>query len=265
MTTEKWRETVDWEKVGLQVQGEQKVKMIEVELSDAEEVEVLAELKAQVKGTVCSVAVLPMNGSPLPTAEVEKFDVVFNPLSAVLTFIASVCYDRDIAHVVLVGDEDVEVEVDNASSTHISTSQLAAGLLCRHGITSTVLKTVDEEAEGGLEADHQPNSDSNVFLFVSESLSEARAAVSRLTEQELQAQSALLEVADTTVIEEQEKEVSPVYLSVADVSDQTLQRIRELVRHGNKPEAIQGAVYQAYGTQRVVAPTRVDKFSNLHV
>lgn len=93
----------------------------------------------------------------------------------------------------------------------------------------------------------------------------------------LQAQSALLEKAISTDIEEQnvteglepreddEQELVATYLSVADVSDQTLQGIRKLIRQGEKPDAIQAAVYRAYGTQRVVAPTRLDQFSDMHV
>ena len=57
----------------------------------------------------------------------------------------------------------------------------------------------------------------------------------------------------------------PTYFSIADVSDQTLQGIRELLRQGEEPDAIQAALYRAYGTQRVVAPLRLDQFSNMNV
>ncbi|KAK1944150.1 hypothetical protein P3T76_004062 [Phytophthora citrophthora] len=73
------------------------------------------------------------------------------------------------------------------------------------------------------------------------------------------------------VIAEQEKEEAEfqkpmaTIFSVVDVTDQTLQGIRKLVRLAKKPNVIQAAVYEAYGAQRVVVPTRVDQFSDLHV
>jgi hypothetical protein len=109
----------------------------------------------------------------------------------------------------------------------------------------------------------------DAFFIVEESL----GGQSALGE-ELQAHSALLETAPSDVeqrdaIDGEEEQVEPApeakYLSVADVSDQTLQGIRTLVRQGKKPDAIQAAVYRAYGPQRVVAPPRHDHLSNVHV
>ena len=84
-----------------------------------------------------------------------------------------------------------------------------------------------------------------------------------------QAHSALLKLPVTSE-EELEGELNdlqeqPTYFSIADVSDQTLQGIRQLLRQGEEPDAIQAAVYRAYGTQRVVAPLRLDQFSNMNI
>ncbi|KAE8977106.1 hypothetical protein PR003_g27038 [Phytophthora rubi] len=317
-TVDREMETVDWEKVGIQVQvgaenaERTKVKVIEVELSDAEATVALAgKLRAKAarddSSVLCSVAVLPPCGPPLPTSITDSFDVCFNPLSAVLTFIASVCYDRGIARVVLVVDEqDGSEALAGVDSLHISASQLVAGLLYRHGISATVLKPqqvdpVDEQVEGQVKTDYQADSGSQVVFFVSKCLETGRCTARRLVEHglvtqqnacfivdeslrgqnvpngELQAQSALLARADSKevdgydAVEGQEEceadDQGPVvtYLSVADVSDQTLQGIRTLLRQGQKPEVIQAALYQAYGTQRVVAPQRCDQFSDMNV
>ncbi|KAF1773583.1 hypothetical protein GQ600_7324 [Phytophthora cactorum] len=117
---------------------------------------------------------------------------------------------------------------------------VATGLLYRHGITSSVLTTrdkkiVDENAEREGGAGH--SIDSNL----------------KTKEQNATEQQETAEVDEAT------------YLSVTDVTDQTLQGIRNLVRQGNKPDAIQAAVYRAFGTQRVVAPTRLDQSSDMHI
>ncbi|KAG6614721.1 Lysosomal thioesterase PPT2-B [Phytophthora cinnamomi] len=295
-------EAVDWEKVGIAVpvgeEGAEKVRVIEVELSDAEATMALAgKLKARAargdeSSTLCSVAVLPPRGPPLPTSITDSFDVCFNPLSAVLTFIASVCRDRGVAHAVLVADEQDE-NIDGVASLHVSASQLAAGLLYRHGISATVLKPQQE--------DPVAVSESEVVFIVSENLDDGRSVARKLIEHglvaqedacfivneslrgqnasstDLQARSALLKHVSSMELEgchaaegqkeseADELEVVAKYVSVADVSDQTLQGIRTLLRRGQKPDAIQAALYEAYGTQRVVTPHRRDQFSNMNV
>ncbi|KAG2766370.1 hypothetical protein PC129_g14844 [Phytophthora cactorum] len=312
-------DTVNWEKVGVEVQleeeGEQgeRVKVIEVELNDVETtVEYAGELKTKASkkdGTsVYSVAVLPLCGPPIPPSAADSFDVCFSPLSAVLTFIASVCHERGITHVILAVDEEeggecVEDIVRGASSPwlHLSTSQVATGLLYRHGITSSVLTTrdkkiVDENAEREGGAGHSIDSNSEVVFFISESVSAGHLAARKMSEQGLivqqnacfiveeslcgqsvpkeavQAASELLRTKEQNATEQnatEQQETAEVdevtYLSVTDVTDQTLQGIRNLVRQGNKPDAIQAAVYRAFGTQRVVAPTRLDQSSDMHI
>ncbi|KAG7378600.1 hypothetical protein PHYPSEUDO_009883 [Phytophthora pseudosyringae] len=327
--TESWKEqdmvsavdAVDWEKVGIQVQsGEEegvqgeRVQVIEVELSDVETTAAYAgKMKAKASSgegmSVCSVAVLPLSGPPLPTSIADSFDVCFNPLSAVLAFIALACRERGVGHVALVAeeeDEGVEADVNpNGPRLQLSTAQLVTGLLYRHGITASVSNALDKEpvvkqVEGELTADH-PADNSRIVFFLSESLSAGRLAARNMDEQglmalqdacfiveesltgqsvpseQLEAQSALLKVAVSSGTEEQnaseqqekaevdEQEPVATYLSIADVSDQTLQGIRKLVRQGKKPDAIQAAVYQAYGVQLAVAPTRLDQFSDMHI
>lgn len=217
MATESWKkqgvnsamDAVDWEKVGVEVQlGEQveRVKVVEVELSDAETTAAYAgHLQAKASRgdntSLCSVAVLPPCGPPLPTSMTDSFDVCFNPLSAVLTFIASVCHDRGVTHVLLVVDQKEEgesVEVGDAadvnannSQIRLSASQLATGLLYRHGITTRVVKTqekelhaVDEHVEGELTADDPADSsNSGIVFFISESLHAGQAAARTMVEQ----------------------------------------------------------------------------------
>ncbi|POM57796.1 Hypothetical protein PHPALM_37646 [Phytophthora palmivora] len=322
--TESWKtqgvekvvDAVDWEKVGIQVQLEEeklmeKVKVIEVELSDADMTATYAgNLKAKVSREsstpVCSVAVLPMCGPPLPMSIVDSFDVHFNPLSAVLLFIASVCHQRWVARVVLVGSKDNDEKHEDGTSNRYAkeslTSLLETGLLYRHGITASVLKIQNKELTEEPIEDKSTTDDNNdeMVFFISESLSAGHAAANEMREQgyvtqqrecfiveeslsgqsidgkDLQVQSEVLRMAtsvdkekynvterQTTEVDEQERVAT--YLSVADLTDQTLQGIREFVRKGMKPELIQATVYQAYGTQRVVAPPRLDQFSNMHV
>ena len=91
----------------------------------------------------------------------------------------------------------------------------------------------------------------------------------RVLSDECQARSALLDM--TGPLQEEleggleENRTHPTYFSIADVSDQTLQGIRELLRRGETPDAIQAALYRVYGTQRVVAPQRLDQYSNMNV
>ncbi|RLN57723.1 hypothetical protein BBP00_00007387 [Phytophthora kernoviae] len=247
----------------------------------------------------------------------SSFDVCFNPLSAVLTFVAGVCQNRGVMHAFMIGDdEDGNVNASGSavdvksSGVHLSTSQLAAGLLYRHGITATVLKapkTVDEEDE--LSKDSFSSADA--VFFISESLSTARGIASKFIEQGLvvednvcfvveeslcdqtlpnkmlQAQSPLLvaatsmEMQDTGVMEGLEQELDQeqiveekeageqesvaTCLSIADVSDETLQAVRKMLRRGRAPDVIQAEIYQAYGTQRVVTPSRIDQFSDMNV
>ncbi|KAG1684058.1 hypothetical protein DVH05_012180 [Phytophthora capsici] len=252
--------------------------------------------------SVCSVAVLPMSGSPVPTSVVNSFDVYFNPLSAVLKFIASLCHERGVSHVVLVADEEDEADVNsNGPRRNLLTSQLVTGLLYRYGITASVIKAqevkehIDDEAIVNELAGNE-----NVF-FIAESLSAGQAAASQMVEQGLvskekacfvvedslcgqslpsemvQAKSELLEMVASSGmevdviteqqggVEEGDDQTMATIFSVADVTDQTLQGIRTLVRLAKKPNVIQAAVYEAYGAQRVVIPTRVDQFSDLHV
>ncbi|KAL3665520.1 hypothetical protein V7S43_009555 [Phytophthora oleae] len=323
VSTENWKknravDAVNWGAIGIQLEDEaeyRRVKVIEVELSDPEKTTAYAgKLKTQAsKGdgaSVCSVAVLPMSGSPLPASIVNSFDVYFNPLSAVLKFIASVCHERGVLHVVLVADEEDEsVEADvnsNGPRRNLSTSQLVTGLLYRHGITSSVLKAqekelVDEQLDGASTANNLTGNDYGTVFFTSESLSAGQAAARQMNNQGLvskqnvyfiveeslggqslpsevvQAESELLEMATSSGMEEHviteqqetleaddQKPMATVF-SVADVTDQTLQSIRKLVRLAKKPNVIQAAVYQAYGTQRVVVPARLDQFSDMHV
>ncbi|KAG2802610.1 hypothetical protein PC113_g19405 [Phytophthora cactorum] len=311
----KYGESVRARRNRLEEEGEQgeRVKVIEVELNDVETtVEYAGELKTKASkkdGTsVYSVAVLPLCGPPIPPSAADSFDVCFSPLSAVLTFIASVCHERGITHVILAVDEEeggecVEDIVRGASSPwlHLSTSQVATGLLYRHGITSSVLTTrdkkiVDENAEREGGAGHSIDSNSEVVFFISESVSAGHLAARKMSEQGLivqqnacfiveeslcgqsvpkeavQAASELLRTKEQNATEQnatEQQETAEVdevtYLSVTDVTDQTLQGIRNLVRQGNKPDAIQAAVYRAFGTQRVVAPTRLDQSSDMHI
>ncbi|KAL4172725.1 hypothetical protein KRP22_007888 [Phytophthora ramorum] len=311
VTTEK--QAVEWERVGVEVQSDEEVKrveVIEVEIRNAEGAEKYTEqLKNMASrgdgASLCSVAVLPPCGPPLPMSVIEAFDVCFNPLSAVLTFIASVCHDRDATHVILV-DASMDDGADAASvGSCLSTQQLVTGLLWRHGITATVFKAQHRELvdEGEAASDHLTESRSGLVFFVSESLRSGHSAARALIEQGvvappnacfiveeslsgqrvlcegLQAQSAMLLMGPSSEEEEgvledpgqdrsedkEEQESVATYLSIADVSDQTLQGIRKMVRQGKRSEVIQAAVYQAYGTQRVVAPTRFDQFSDLQV
>lgn len=288
---EPWEKSgVDWEKVGIDVEteaGSERVRVVELELEEAT-VGYARRLRAnaaRANASVLSVAVLPMSGSPLPTSIADSFDVCFNPSAAVLTYIAEVCHIRGVDHVVL-------VDAGSDGDMQLSTAQLAAGLLYRHGIAASVLNAevgdpVDRELLPGL------------VFFVSGTLQAGLASSDKLIEQGLatiegvcfvveesltgrklpsaaiQAQSLLLETTMSAQVEKGEtdtpqgpgegEEVSiATHFSVADVSDQTLQGIRTLLRQGTAPSAIQAAVYRAYGTQRVVAP-RVDQFSNMNV
>ncbi|KAL4157158.1 hypothetical protein PRNP1_006183 [Phytophthora ramorum] len=288
VTTEK--QAVEWERVGVEVQSDEELKNMASRGDGA---------------SLCSVAVLPPCGPPLPMSVIEAFDVCFNPLSAVLTFIASVCHDRDVTHVILV-DVSMDDGADAASvGSCLSTQQLVTGLLWRHGITATVFKAQHRELvdEGEAASDHLTESRSGLVFFASESLRSGHSAARALIEQGvvappnacfiveeslsgqrglcegLQAQSAMLLMGPSSEEEEgvledpgqdrsedkEEQESVATYLSIADVSDQTLQGIRKMVRQGKRSEVIQAAVYQAYGTQRVVAPTRFDQFSDLQV
>ncbi|CAI5747294.1 unnamed protein product [Peronospora destructor] len=284
----------------------ERVKVIEVELSDIETtVAYASKLKAQVSrsdiSSLYSVAVLPPYGQPLPMSMMDTFDVYFNPLSAVLTFIASVCHDRGETHVFLVADQEEgesgeagDVADRNAATTRqcLPTSLLATGLLYRHGITTSVVKTqktepVDEDAKGEAKMDDAVNYNFGVVFLIAKNLDagdtiarkfidqgivmqenirfiveESLSSQSALSE-ESQAQSVILKKAMSTETEENKKQELTTYFSFADVSDQTLQGIRELLWQGEKPDTIQAALYRAYGTQRVVAPTRVDVFSDL--
>ncbi|CAI5728548.1 unnamed protein product [Peronospora farinosa] len=317
MTKENWTKlevnnAVNLKKVGADVKlnreqdQEERVKVIEVELSDIETAVAYAgKLKAQVSRSntslLYSVAVLPPYGQPLPTSMMDTFNVCFNPLSAVLTFIASVCYDRGETHVFLVTDyeeggecgeaEDIADRNANTTRQWLPTSLLATGLLYRHGITTSVVKTqknkpVDKDAKGEATANHAVDYKSGVVFLIAKSLDAGNTIARKFIDQgivvqektcfiveeslysqsaiseESQAQSAMLEKAMSTETEENKQEPA-AYFSVADVSDQTLQGIRELLWQGEKPETIQAALYRAYGTQRVVAPTRVDLFSDL--
>ncbi|KAG1689238.1 hypothetical protein DVH05_002730 [Phytophthora capsici] len=315
VSTENWKKneavnTVNWEAVGIQLEDEEaelrRVKVIEVELCDSEKTTVYAgRLKTQAskgEGAVCSVAVLPMSGSFVPMSVVNSFDVYFNPLSAVLKFIASVCHERGVSHVVLVAEEEDEADVNsNDPRRNLLTSQLVTGLLYRYGMTASVLKA--QEVKEHIDDESTVNElagNENVF-FIAESLSAGQAAVRQMAKQGLvskekacfvvedslcgqslpsekvQAKSELLEMAASSGmevdviteqqggVEEGDDQTMATIFSVADVTDQTLQGIRTLVRLAKKPNVIQAAVYEAYGAQRVVIPTRVDQFSDLHV
>ncbi|RLN53097.1 hypothetical protein BBJ28_00015689 [Nothophytophthora sp. Chile5] len=323
---------VDWASVGLDTrlddralqQEEEKnvvdrVLVMEVELSDAESTaayarRLSAKAARETNAPLCTVAVLPPCGPPLPSSITDAFAVYFNPLSTVLTFVASVCHDRGVTHAFLyTEDEDDSAEAatsSNAETLKMSTPQVAAGLLYRHGITSTILKPPQSRQEGGEEDVDTSNAhwkdsagNSDVVFFVSESPSAGRDAANKLVQQGLvttenacfiveeslsgqrafrqtqQLQSSMLAAAsamtrslegdDDEEEEEEGEEVEPkpsaVALSVADVSDQTLQAIREMVRHGAPPSAIQAAIYTAFGPQRTASPGRIDQFSNMNI
>uniref|UniRef100_A0AAV1TL48 Uncharacterized protein n=1 Tax=Peronospora matthiolae TaxID=2874970 RepID=A0AAV1TL48_9STRA len=303
-------ENVAWDKVGLDVilqkEIRKTVKVMEVEIPDKTPLEStiasVRTLQAQVskngQSSLSSVAVLPHSDQVMiPSSVVATFDVWFNPMSAVLTFIAAVCHNRDEKHVVIVADwaesgtdVDKEVaEVDGNGSKFISRSLLTGGLLYRHGITSRVCSHVEVESVELM--------DSKVVVLIGTSLRAARTLMRKVIEQgglaqdqylpcfvveeslagqsglseECQAHSALLEkTVSLKSLEELEgamddQQEQPTYFSIADVSDQTLQGIRQLLRQGEEPDAIQAALYRAYGTQRVVAPHRLDQFSNMDV
>ncbi|RLN90969.1 hypothetical protein BBJ28_00015740 [Nothophytophthora sp. Chile5] len=294
---------VDWASVGLDTrlngralqQEEEKnvverVLVMEVELSDAEVTAACARrlsAKAARGNAVVSsllfdlpcaiqlsgVAVLPPCGPPLPSSITDAFDVCFNPLSTVLTFVASVCHDRGVTHAFFyTEDEDDSAEAaasSNAETLKVSAPQVAAGLLYRHGITSTILKPPQSRQEGGEESSNggwkDSVGDSDVVFFVSESPSSGRDAANKRVQQ---AMARSLE-GDDEEEEEEGEEVEPkpsaVALSVADVSDQTLQAIREMVRQGASPDAIQAAIYTSFGPQRTVSPGRISQFSNMNI
>ena len=187
---------VDLEKMGAEVKlnGErdekERVKVIEVELQDIKTIVAYAsKLKAQMSrsdtSSLYSVAVLPPYGQPLPTSMMDTFDVCFNPLSAVLTFIASVCHARGEKHVFLVTDQEESGESGkaadiadwNANVTRqcLQTSHLATGLLYRHGITTSVVTTqktepVNEDATVEATTDHAVDYDSGVVFLITKSL-----------------------------------------------------------------------------------------------
>ncbi|KAK1944151.1 hypothetical protein P3T76_004063 [Phytophthora citrophthora] len=197
VSTENWKKNeavnaVNWQAIGIQLEDEEtehrRVKVIEVELSDPEKTAVYAgRLKTQAskgEGTsVCSVAVLPMQRSPVPMSIVNSFDVYFSPLSAVLKFIASVCYERGVSHVVLVADEEDEsVEADvnlNGPRRNLPTSQLVTGLLYRYGITANVLKVQEEESTG----EQIDGESTGAVFFIAESLSVRQTAARQMVEQ----------------------------------------------------------------------------------
>ncbi|GMF29815.1 unnamed protein product [Phytophthora fragariaefolia] len=331
---------VDWEKVALEVEAEaagaRRVKVIEVEVGDADATAALAgklreRAAADESSTLCSVAVLPPCGPPLSTAITVSFDVCFNPLSLALTFVAAVCRDRGVDRVVLVADEQEASEAAAEDLLRLSTPRLADGLLYRHGISATVLKTqqVDFLAEdhvgGQTKTDRQTDSESRVVFVVSKNMDAGHSVARRLAEKgeawliglfspmdksltvlvsmlaglvsqqnacfivqeslrdqnipndKLQAESALLKLVSSAEIkkhrskekteeyEADEGELVATYLSIADVSDQTLQGVRTLLRQGQQPDTIQAVLYEAYGTQRVVAPSRNDQFSDMNV
>jgi hypothetical protein len=204
LTTESWKnrgtskavDAVDWENVGVQVEDEDnghvdRVKVLEVELGDAQAATFARKLKAnavRTGATLCSVAVLPLFGEPLPMKIVETFTVCFNPMSAVLTFVASVCRDRGVAHVCLVQEHDRETadadtEGPNGGNSHFSTSQLATGLLYLHGITTTVVTTPPRGLVDEQEKDEPTVGDSGVVFFISDSLVAGQLAAANMAEQ----------------------------------------------------------------------------------
>ncbi|KAF4031223.1 hypothetical protein GN244_ATG16952 [Phytophthora infestans] len=295
-------DAVNWKKVGINIclgeEGQQvkRVKVIEVEIGDAETTADYARgLKAKASTddstSVCSVAVLPLCGPPIPPSAVESYDVCFNPLSAVLRFIAFFCHERGVTHVILAGAQDDRDEDAEDLWLHLSMSQLANGLLYRHGITSSVLtaqdkEIVSEDVEGELTQDHLSDNNSDLVFLISKSLGAAHFAAEKMSEQgrivqenacfiveeslsgrsvPSEIQSELLRTNAEQQEQTEEQTSVATYMSVTDVTDQTLQGIRNLLRQGNKPDAIQAAVYRAFGTQRVVAPTRLDQFSDMHI
>ncbi|CAI5721721.1 unnamed protein product [Hyaloperonospora brassicae] len=252
--------------------------------------------------SICSVAVLPYSGQVIPSSRMATFDVHYNPMSAALTFIAAVCHARGETHVVVVADDEQngksrgrngEDTVDDAaevSSHFVSPAHLATGLLYRHGLLARVCSHTDMDRLDAI--------DSGLVVVLGQSLSAGHASMRKLVEQdgiraqdvlhrppcyvieesltresvlsdECQARSALLETTgqlqEELEGESDETLTQPTYFSIADVSDQTLQGIRELLRRGETPNAIQAALYRVYGTQRVVAPQRLDQYSNMNV
>ncbi|KAG7387763.1 hypothetical protein PHYBOEH_008146 [Phytophthora boehmeriae] len=314
---------VDWSKVGINVckedgdSSKERVKVVEVELCDAETAlssakRLSAKAARDTQTPMCSVAVLPLSGPALPSSTTDSFDVCFNPLSAALTFVAEVCHTRNVTHAILIGADEDEIAGFNAddvssSEVHLSTSQLAAGLLYRHGITATVLKTPEAVGEED-ESSKDSFSSADAVFFISESLSTASGIAGKSIERGLvvedsayfvveeslchqklannlvQTRSPLLEaaaslelqaadaeersdqeLAQEQVVEEKEQESDATCLSIADVTDETLQAVRKMLRRGKTPDVIQAEIYQAYGTQRVVTPTRIDQFSDMNV
>ncbi|KAI9907161.1 hypothetical protein PsorP6_003215 [Peronosclerospora sorghi] len=290
-----WKEQgLDWNQVGLHVQvnGEEDktlMKVVEVELDDPDKmVASTQQIKEQATGeenaSVCFVAVLPLDGKPVLASQLGVFDIIFNPMAAVLTFIASSCQTRGVAHAFLIAEQgtDEESEQQQHARRHLSTSRIATGLLHRHGITTSVVSDKILKETGKR---------SGVVFVLAETLRAGQLRARTLIEQgmfrqeeiclileeSLGGQSAIDEACHVqsallTKATEPELEVEPndqgkgpTYMSVADVSDQTLQGIRLLLRKGENPDAIQAALYEAYGTQRVVAPRRRDQFSHMHV
>eukprot|EP00644_Phytophthora_capsici_P001718 jgi/Phyca11/533472/estExt2_fgenesh1_pg.C_PHYCAscaffold_140042 len=261
VSTENWKKneavnTVNWEAVGIQLEDEEaelrRVKVIEVELCDSEKTTVYAgRLKTQAskgEGAVCSVAVLPMSGSFVPMSVVNSFDVYFNPLSAVLKFIASEVkehIDDESTVNELAGNENVFFIAES-----LSAGQAAASQMVEQGLVSKekACFVVEDSLCGQSLPSEMVQAKSELLEMVASSGME----VDVITEQQ-------------GGVEEGDDQTMATIFSVADVTDQTLQGIRTLVRLAKKPNVIQAAVYEAYGAQRVVIPTRVDQFSDLHV
>ena len=188
-------DNVEWDKVGLDVTLQKEiretVKVMEVEIPDKTPLEsTIASartLQAQVskngQSSLYSVAVLPQSDQVIPWSVMATFDVCFNPMSAVLTFIAAVCHDRDEKHVVVVADWEVSgtnvdneiEEINGNGSKSISRSLLTGGLLYRHGITSRVCSHVDVESVELM--------NSKVVVVIGTSLRAARTLMRKLIEQ----------------------------------------------------------------------------------
>ncbi|KAL8021730.1 hypothetical protein Plhal710r2_c009g0040411 [Plasmopara halstedii] len=314
---------VNWNNIGIQVtDAGNRMKLIEVELSDGKMAAYVKRLKTEAMKegeSVCTVAVLPLGGPPMPPTLVNSFDVHFNPLSAILTYIASVCHERGVTHVILSPSPIERSKIMKADTMnekslerHLSASELATGLLNKHGITTSIWTSqqlmerqttknmtrglMDRELvffiahdyetgyaatkmrESGkfeifveLEIDDNYQTSTclkpeNAFLIVEESLAGQRVAHNKL-----QAESSLPKMSSTDMIKQQRKvkteseQLVASIFSVADVTDQTLQGIRDLLRQGKTSDTIQREVYRAFGPQRVPAPLRLDQFSNLHI
>ncbi|TDH71420.1 hypothetical protein CCR75_007918 [Bremia lactucae] len=275
---------VDWETFGLFVRNAElnkRVKVVEFELSAMDnglsDAEVVKDMVSKVKGEeICSVAVLPGGGPVVPLSVVESFDVCFNPLSAVLKFIASICNERKVFHIILVSSR--------MEKFPFSTSQVAIGLLHRHGITTSQWTLEDIKDDESFICEEVASQSAKHVFYFSSSSKNGHLMAQKMQElghlgpkneyfiveehfndeialsHHVQAKSDLIELSA-----DDRHQVEATYFSLADVTDQTLQGIRNLIRQGKKADAIQTAVYQTFGPQRVVTPLRLDQFSNLHI